>query len=68
LQLQNGNPVSYSFDGALANSTYTLTMTGRTDEKHGCVWTGAQQGQNAKSLNGDAKCDSNVAFRIKASS
>jgi hypothetical protein len=69
LQLQNGNPVGYSINGTFADATYTLTLTDRTDEKKGCVWTGKSGSQtDAKILQGEVHCDGNVAFRVKAGS
>jgi predicted lipoprotein with Yx(FWY)xxD motif len=60
MQLQNGNPLTYKFDGTLKDGVYTLNITDRTDGKKGCVWTGhvpTGMGVQTKGLNGYEVCE-----------
>jgi hypothetical protein len=65
LQLTNGNPLSYTFEGTVAGSVYTVKLDKRADGKNGCVWTG-KAGDKAKGLIGEVQCDGNTKFKIRA--
>ncbi len=61
LQLDNGQPLTYSLDGAIKDGVYTVKLENRTDDKKGCVWTGHAQNATAdgrsKGFVGDLVCD-----------
>jgi hypothetical protein len=61
LQSDNGAPLTYTLDGALKDGVYTATLSKRSDDKKGCVWTGHAQKATAlgKSTGfiGDVACD-----------
>ena len=70
LQLLNGNPLSYKFEGALKDGVWTVNMTDRTDGKKGCVWTGHSPsggGTQTTGLLGYANCDGGVKIVLRAS-
>lgn len=69
MQLTNGNPLSYTVDGSVKDAVYTINLTKRTDGKNGCVWSGhspASQDQKSHGLIGEAQCDGNSKFVIRA--
>jgi hypothetical protein len=69
MQLDTGAVLTYTLDGSLKDSAYTVKLSGRTDGKNGCVWSGhVPEGDNMKShgLIGKAACDGNVGFTIRA--
>jgi hypothetical protein len=60
LQANNGNPLTYKFEGAKADGVYTVTITERSDGKKGCVWSGhapAGTGVQTRGLVGYAECE-----------
>ena len=61
LQLDNGNPLTYSLEGTLKDGVYTVKLDKRSDDKKGCVWTGHAQKATAAGMApgfiGDATCD-----------
>jgi len=60
LELLNGNPLTYTIDGAVKDGVYTVTLSNRTDGKKGCVWTGHQPtgaGTQTHGLIGEAPCE-----------
>jgi hypothetical protein len=69
LQLTNGNTLSYTVDGTVAGSVYTVKLDKRSDGKNGCVWTGNAGEQHADNkshgLIGEVQCD-NAKFKIRA--
>jgi hypothetical protein len=71
LQLSNGNPLSYKFEGSQKDGVWTVNLTDRTDGKKGCVWTGhaptAGGGTQTTGLLGYANCDGGVKIIIRAS-
>ena len=69
MQLTNGNPLSYTIDGSVKDAVYTINLSKRTDGKNGCVWSGhtpAQDTAATHGLIGEARCDGNVKFVIRA--
>jgi hypothetical protein len=65
----NGNPLSYTVEGTVNDSVYTVTMNNRTDRKMGCVWSGhVPEGADMKShgLIGKVECEGKVGFTIRA--
>lgn len=70
MQYDDGKPYTYSFEGAKSESGYDINLTGRTDKKDGCVWSGRlPSGADPKSLKliGKVQCASGGAFIIKSS-
>jgi hypothetical protein len=68
MQLTNGNPLSYSLEGTVKDSVYTVNLEKRTDGKNGCVWTGhapTNDQQKSHGLIGEAVCGSSK-FIIRA--
>ena len=60
MALQNGNPLTYKFEGAFKDGVYTLNLSDRSDGKKGCVWTGhapTGMGVQTKGLVGYAPCE-----------
>jgi hypothetical protein len=61
LQADNGNPLTYSVDGAVKDGVYTVKLDKRSDDKKGCVWTGHAQkataAGKATGFIGDVACD-----------
>jgi hypothetical protein len=60
LELLNGNPLTYTIDGAVKDGVYTVTLSNRSDGKKGCVWTGHQPagtGTQTHGLIGEAPCE-----------
>jgi hypothetical protein len=61
LQLDNGNPLTYSLEGAIKDGVYTVKLDKRSDDKKGCVWTGHAQKATAAGMAtgfvGDVVCD-----------
>jgi hypothetical protein len=60
MQMANGTPFTYKFEGESEGPNYTVTLTDRTDGKKGCVWKGhppASGGAQAKGLVGYAECE-----------
>jgi hypothetical protein len=69
MQADNGNMLTYTFDGSKNGADYSVTMAKRSDDKNGCVWTGhSPASTDAKShgLIGQVHCDGNRAFTIRA--
>lgn len=60
MQMANGSPLTYKFEGDYEGANYTISLTDRSDGKKGCVWKGhppASGGAQAKGLVGYAECD-----------
>jgi len=61
LQADNGNPLTYSLDGAVKDGVYTVKLDKRSDDKKGCVWTGHAQKATAAGMStgfiGEVACD-----------
>jgi polyisoprenoid-binding protein YceI len=61
LQLDNGKPLTYSLEGTIKDSVYTVKLDKRSDDKKGCVWTGHAQtvtaAGKATGYIGDLVCD-----------
>jgi hypothetical protein len=60
MQMANGSPFTYKFEGESEGANYTVTLTDRSDGKKGCVWKGhppASGGAQAKGLVGYAECE-----------
>jgi hypothetical protein len=69
MQLATGATLTYTIDGSVKDSVYTVKLSNRTDGKNGCVWTGqAPAGDDAKThgLIGKVACDGNAGFTIRA--
>jgi hypothetical protein len=69
MQLDNGSMLTYNIDGSIADSIYTVAIAKRTDGKNGCVWSGhspAHTDQKSHGLIGEARCDGNVRFLVRA--
>jgi hypothetical protein len=69
MQFDNGNTLTYTVEGTVNASAYTVNMANRTDGKTGCVWSGhVPEGADMKShgLIGKADCDGKVGFTIRA--
>ena len=69
MQLDTGAILTYTIDGAVIDSVYTIKMSNRTDGKNGCVWSGhIPAGEDMKShgLIGKAVCDGNVGLTVRA--
>jgi hypothetical protein len=68
LQLTNGNPLTYTVEGKVADNVYTINLNKRSDDKKGCVWTG-KGGEHADKkshgLTGDVQCEG-AKFKIRA--
>jgi hypothetical protein len=70
MQMANGTPFTYKFEGESEGANYTITLSDRPDGKKGCVWKGhppASGGAQAKGLVGYAECDGGVKLIIRAS-
>jgi hypothetical protein len=68
MQMNNGNPLSYTIDGSIKDSEYTVSFSKRTDDKSGCVWTGhspAHEGAASHGLIGKVVCESGGAFTVR---
>jgi hypothetical protein len=61
LQLDNGQPLTYSLEGTVKDGVYTVKLDKRSDDKKGCVWTGHAQNAAASGkptgYSGDVVCD-----------
>lgn len=60
MQMANGAPFTYKFEGEFEGANYTVTLADRSDGKKGCVWKGhppASGGAQAKGLVGYVECD-----------
>jgi hypothetical protein len=69
IQRDNGTFLTYTIEGSVKDSVYTVNMSNRTDGKTGCVWSGhSPENVDTKShgLIGKVNCDGNVALVIKA--
>jgi hypothetical protein len=70
MQYDDGKPYTYSIEGAKSESGYDVTLSGRSDKKDGCVWSGRlPNGADPKSLKlaGKVQCATGGAFVIKSS-
>jgi hypothetical protein len=70
MQMANGTPFTYKFEGESEGVNYTIALTDRPDGKKGCVWKGhppASGSAQAKGLLGYAECDGGVKLIIRAS-
>jgi hypothetical protein len=69
MQLDTGAILTYTIDGAVKDSVYTIKMSNRTDGKNGCVWSGhipAGEAMKSHGLIGKAVCDGNVGLTVRA--
>lgn len=68
LQLDNGNPLTYTIAGSAKDSIYTIEMSDRSDGKKGCVWNGhvPAGGDKSHGLIGTAVCDGGVKLIVRA--
>lgn len=61
LELDNGNPLTYSLEGTVKDGVYTVNLDKRSDDKKGCVWTGHAQNATAAGKStgfiGNVACD-----------
>ena len=61
LQLDNGNPLTYSLEGTIKDGVYTVKLDKRSDDKKDCVWTGHARTATAAGKStgyvGDLVCD-----------
>lgn len=60
LQMGNGAPLTYKFEGTAEGVNYTVTFSDRSDGKKNCVWKGhppSSGGQQARGIVGYAECD-----------
>jgi hypothetical protein len=70
MQYDDGKPYTYSFEGAKSESGYDVTLSGRSDKKDGCVWSGRlPKGADPQALKlaGKVQCATGGAFTIKSS-
>jgi hypothetical protein len=68
LQLTNGNPLTYTIEGTVAGSVYTVNLNKRSDDKKGCVWTAKaaeHTDQKSHGLIGEVQCEGSK-FKIRA--
>jgi hypothetical protein len=69
MQLDTGSILTYTIDGAVKDSVYTVKMSNRTDGKNGCVWSGhvpTGEAMTSHGLIGRAVCDGNVGLIVRA--
>lgn len=69
LQRDNGAILTYSLDGAVQDSVYTVNTVNRSDGKNDCIWSGrspAHDAQKSRGLIGEVQCDGKAAFTIRA--
>ena len=69
MQSDKGNILTYTLDGSKNGSDYSVTMSKRTDDKNGCVWSGhspANVDSTSHGLIGQVRCDHNGGFTIRA--
>lgn len=69
MQLGTGAVLTYTIDGSVKDSVYTVNLSKRTDGKNGCVWSGhvpAGENMAGHGLVGNVVCDGNVKFTIRA--
>ena len=69
MQHDNGAVLTYSLDGSVHDSVYTVNTINRSDEKKDCVWSGhspAHDDQKSRGLIGEVRCDGKIAFTIRA--
>lgn len=61
LELDNGNPLTYSVTGDVKDGAYSVKLENRSDDKKGCVWSGhagnATAAGKSTGLVGDVVCD-----------
>jgi hypothetical protein len=61
LQLDNGNPLTYSLEGTIKDGVYTVKLDKRSDDRKGCVWSGHARTATAAGKStgyvGDLVCD-----------
>ncbi|WP_457795637.1 hypothetical protein [Methylocystis sp. S23] len=60
MQMGNGAPLTYKFEGEAEGANYTIALTDRTDGKKGCVWKGhppASGGAQSRGLVGYVECE-----------
>lgn len=70
MQMANGTPFTYKFEGESEGVSYTIALTDRPDGKRRCVWKGhppTSGGARARGLPGYADCDGGVKLIIRAS-
>jgi hypothetical protein len=70
LQLDNGNPLTYSLEGTIKDGVYTVKLDKRSDDKKGCVWTGHARTATAAGKStgyfGDLVCDGGAKLILRA--
>ena len=69
MQLDTGSILTYTIDGVVKDSVYTVKMSNRTDGKNGCVWSGhvpTGEAMTSHGLIGKAVCDGNVGLTVRA--
>ena len=69
MQLDTGAILTYTIDGSIKESIYTVNLSKRTDGKSGCVWSGhspAHEDQKSHGLIGKVVCDGKGEFFLRA--
>lgn len=69
LQRDNGAIVTYTLEGDVHDSVFTVKTVNRSDGKKDCVWSGrspAHDAEKSRGLIGEVQCDGKAAFTIRA--